>query len=459
MDSNYFGITDTGRVRDNNEDTFIAEQIPGTDFIIACAIDGVGGYTGGEVAAAIARKAIVQKLSKPVGDLAILMRAAIAEANDQILLEKQQNKDLEDMACVLTLALADLATNQFYYAHVGDTRLYLLRDQSLIKISKDQSFVGFMEDTGRLTEEQAMRHPKRNEINKALGFIPHIGLQEDYIETGHSPFLPGDLLLLCSDGLSDMVNRHDMTEILVSDSDLYHKAQQLINEANANGGLDNITAVLVKHSKEPLKHEATKPLPQPKIKHNIKAVEKQIVLPADKPTASPVHGNKVIATVPTGKSGNSSARIIALVLIVLLAIGFYFYIRSRDQSDLTVTDPATVIEHRSLEQVKLQDTLDKLQGNILILSDSIFKSPIVINEPLRISRDSLYIRAESKIILQSDSSYSGEPFAIALTNKSILIENIDFQRFKNVNSLQQKGVLLKNVKILNADSAALPTKR
>lgn len=188
MDRNYFGITDTGKIRSNNEDTFIAEKIAGTDFVLACVIDGVGGYTGGEVAAAIARDTILKLIDNPTGDLSRLMRTAITEANNQIITAKQQNNEHEDMACVLTMALADLKNNQFHYAHVGDTRLYLLRDSSLIKISKDQSFVGFMEDSGRLTEEQAMQHPKRNEINKALGFPGNIVLQEDYIETGNSPF-------------------------------------------------------------------------------------------------------------------------------------------------------------------------------------------------------------------------------------------------------------------------------
>ena len=120
------------------------------------------------------------------------------------------------MACVLTLVLADVEENKFYYAHVGDTRLYLLRDNSLVKVSNDHSFVGFLEDNGRLTEEAAMRHPKRNEINKALGFDEEQLLQPDYIETAESPFLPSDILLLCSDGLSDMINQKTITSILTS---------------------------------------------------------------------------------------------------------------------------------------------------------------------------------------------------------------------------------------------------
>ena len=104
------------------------------------------------------------------------------------------------MACVLTLAVVDIEKNKFYYAHVGDTRLYLFRDNTLVKVSKDHSFVGFLEESGRLTEEAAMQHPKRNEINKALGLGVKFSASDDYIETGESPFLPGDLLLLCSDG-------------------------------------------------------------------------------------------------------------------------------------------------------------------------------------------------------------------------------------------------------------------
>jgi serine/threonine protein phosphatase PrpC len=109
------------------------------------------------------------------------------------------------------MALVDIANNKFYYTHVGDTRLYLFRD-SLVKVSRDHSFVGFLEDNGKLSEEAAMRHPKRNEINKALGFDAQIA-SKDYIETGESPFLPGDMLLLCSDGLTDMVNNSAITSI------------------------------------------------------------------------------------------------------------------------------------------------------------------------------------------------------------------------------------------------------
>lgn len=192
MATNYFGLTDTGKMRDNNEDTFIAQTIMDNRLVMACVIDGVGGYAGGEVAAELARQAILSYFSVPSGDINTMMKEAFVVANEKITTEKGRNTQYESMACVATLAVVDLPGNRFYYAHVGDTRLYLLRDQSLVKVSKDHSFVGFLEDSGRLTEEQAMTHPKRNEINKALGFGEGIGLHTDYIETGESPFLPGD---------------------------------------------------------------------------------------------------------------------------------------------------------------------------------------------------------------------------------------------------------------------------
>ena len=249
MAENVIGLTDTGRVRKNNEDTFIAERVQHDTFILACVIDGVGGYAHGEVAAAIARQSIIDYFTGTDGESTSRLRTALLLANERIFAEKQLNPAYSRMACVVTLALVDPENNQFLYAHIGDTRLYLLRDESLIKITKDHSFVGFLEDTGRLSELAAMNHPKRNEIDKALGFSQHIEKPEDYIETGQSPFLPGDLLLLCSDGLTDMVPGKEITAIVTSSGLLAERGKALIAAANEKGGQDNITVVLVYHDK------------------------------------------------------------------------------------------------------------------------------------------------------------------------------------------------------------------
>jgi serine/threonine protein phosphatase PrpC len=458
MDSNYFGITDTGKLRSNNEDTFIAQKIEGTNFILACVIDGVGGYAGGEVAAAIARKTIIRLMDRPEGDLSLLMQAAFAEANDQILAAKQLNKEHEDMACVITMALADLKSNQFYYAHVGDTRLYLLRDGSLIKISKDQSFVGFMEDSGRLTEEQAMQHPKRNEINKALGFAGNIGVQEDYIETGHSPFLPGDIVLLCSDGLSDMVNKQNITELLLKETGLQQKGTELINAANANGGKDNITVVLVKNNNATFVHEATKPVARPK-KKKTPLIVSDVIEAAAVPAQEQNIQERVtaITTQPVKKSGKGiSPGLLVLIFLVLAAIVYFFW-KQQYSTDLQDKHqlPDSVILDKHAQALKLQDTLDKLKGNILILNDSVFTSPILITEPIRINRDSLYLKAAGNMVIKSDTGYKGQPFLITPVNKSVLLENFTLENFDDLNSLKRKGILLKNVQFIRTDQSAV----
>ncbi|MBP8067436.1 MAG: serine/threonine-protein phosphatase, partial [Pedobacter sp.] len=259
MAKHFFGLTDTGKTRDNNEDSFVLQPITNEQFIVAAVIDGVGGYNGGEVAAAIAQEEISKQFKDRPTDPIATMIIAFRKTNKEIVAKKQTEKELSEMACVATMVLADIENNLFYYAHVGDTRLYLFRDGSLVKISKDQSFVGFLEDSGRIDEAAAMQHPKRNELNKAIGFSDQIEHDESYIETGQSPFLPGDLLLLCSDGLSDMVNKQDMTLLLTQGDTLAKKASNLVALANENGGRDNITVVLVQNDKVPQQVEATRP--------------------------------------------------------------------------------------------------------------------------------------------------------------------------------------------------------
>ncbi|WP_222537840.1 PP2C family protein-serine/threonine phosphatase [Pedobacter polysacchareus] len=469
MDNNYFGITDVGKVRGNNEDTFVAKKITGNELVLACVIDGVGGYAGGEVAAAIAKETIKAQLDQPTGDILQLMRKAITEANDRILSAKQQEKAHEDMACVLTIAIADLSNNLFYYAHVGDTRLYLLRDNSLIKISKDQSFVGFMEDSGRLTEEQAMLHPKRNEINKALGFPGSInGLEED-IETGQSPFLPGDLILLCSDGLSDMVNKKSITSILLKDVNLEQKGKALIDLANANGGRDNITVVLVKNDKATFVHEATKPKSEARKKKTVTAVlDSEKTNPAQQiPVQTNLESTVSEKTIPENRENLTQApdkrqgsklnpALLILGFVVIAAIAYFFWDQQHPETKPALLPDSTVVEPS--QAFKLQDTLNKLKGNILILDTTLFKSPILITEPIKITRDSLYLKAERNLVIKSDTGYKGPAFLISPSNKSILLENFTLENVIDNSALQKKGVLLKNVNFIRTDIPAVKPK-
>jgi PPM family protein phosphatase len=255
----YYGITDKGKRREKNEDTFFVREIMSRQLLVACVIDGVGGYTGGDVAAGIACSVLMKHLEKLSENVIDSLLQAMVAANTKINQQKKIGNKNEHMACVLTCAVIDIKNNKCWYAHIGDTRIYLLRDRSLIKISKDHSAVGFLEESGRLSEEEAMRHPRRNEINKALGFEEDITAADDFIETGESAFLSGDVLLLCSDGLTDMISSGKIVSVLTADKKLAAKAKALIDAANDAGGNDNITAVLVENNKQP----QPKPAPVP----------------------------------------------------------------------------------------------------------------------------------------------------------------------------------------------------
>lgn len=435
--TNFFGITDTGKVRTNNEDTFIAKRVLNNQFIAACVIDGVGGYEGGEVAAKLAHDAIIDTLkSSPSDDIIALLLKAFEAANERIFKERQAKKDNEKMACVLTLALADVANNKFYYAHVGDTRLYLYRD-SLVKVSRNQSFVGFLEDSGRLTEEAAMRHPKRNEINKALGFDAQI-VSKDYIETGESPFLPGDLLLLCSDGLTDMINNHAITTILVSNNSLEEKAKALINAANDAGGKDNITAVLVWNDKSPMKHEATKPLTAAKVEPvantELKKTSPSVTVKVDK------------------KSGSSVPALIFLCILlgaatVWLAYKTFWAKDAKPESQPSNQQVAVSKNPRNAVEQLLLDSLNA-SASIVYLADSTGPKQIVISDSIIIQTDSVHIVGNGST-LKSDSLFKGPAFLISSSCNYVSLDSITFENF-DVGLLLEKEVLhLKNVRFIN----------
>jgi serine/threonine protein phosphatase PrpC len=436
MANNFFGITDIGKQRDNNEDTFIAQKADDGNFIIACVIDGVGGYVGGEVAADIARDSILQQLSYIAGDIVPLLVNTITIANQRIYNKKLEDKHLENMACVLTLAVIDIQNNQFYYAHVGDTRLYLLRDNSLIKISKDHSFVGFLEDSGRLSEEAAMDHPKRNEINKALGFNPQIAHDPDFVETGQSPFLPGDTLLVCSDGLTDMVDKNLIKAILTGSGSIQDKGEKLIDAANSKGGKDNVTVVLVQNDKAPRKYSATRPAAT-----TAKAPDEII-----DPLAQPKLPEGPL-TVPVKQKSNRGTMVVLFILLALALTGFLWQFWLNYQLTQTPVKVVAVppVKVKNAEQIRLQDTINKLKGHTLILSDADFKQPIILSDTLHIGQDSLYIKAKGNIIFKRDSAYAGPGISLAANSKYIVLDSVSFEGFKVAIATRNDALVLKHV--------------
>lgn len=441
MAKNFFGITDTGMLRSNNEDTFIAEPVLNNGFIAACVIDGVGGYSGGEVAAKLAHDAILNYLREPVNDIITRMKEAVAAANESIYKEKQQSKQNDQMACVLTMALADVANNKFYYAHVGDTRLYLLRDSSLVKVTRDHSFVGFLEDNGRLSEAAAMKHPKRNEINKALGFDPNLN-QTDYIETGDSPFLPGDVLLLCSDGLTDMIGSSTITAILNSDKNLAAKGRALIQAANDAGGKDNITAVLVHNNKPPLKQKATKPV--------VAAVKKKSDNASDEEILKAETNTKPLIIEKVNR--RSSKAVPVLLFLCLLFLGAFLWMLYKDffqGKGQKVYAPMNIINTKRNEQEqKLLDSINNPASNEVFVLNMAGGKPVVITDTITIQKDTLHIIGNGVTLLR-DTAYSGPALVLSSNCKYVLLDSVTIENFDVGVIVQNKALHLKNVQFKN----------
>lgn len=442
MGDQFYGITDTGKERKNNEDTFIAQQSANGRFVVACVIDGVGGYSGGEVAAALAREAILQRLEKPAGEVIPILIDCFNLANQKITADKRKVKQHGNMACVATLALVDIESNQFHYVHIGDTRLYLLRDNSLVKISQDQSFVGFLEDSGRLTEEAAMTHPKRNEINKALGFERTAIRDDEYFETGQSPFLPGDMLLVCSDGLTDMVGKAELTRILSQEGSLENKCGQLVAAANEHGGKDNITAVLVQNRKEATKYEATKPASNQKRSNPVAA-----------PTAgsAPTRG-AIMWEQPKPAKGKNLA-IAMLSLLLALAVGIVVWQHFNDHKPVVTAAAkpvaAAVAKPLDPQQTKLLNMINHLKGNLLVLTDSVFKLPVTISSAIEVKRDTLFIKTKGRIEFKGDSGYNGAAFNISPQCKLLMLDSLVITNFKTGITGNNNALLLKNLRFTN----------
>jgi serine/threonine protein phosphatase PrpC len=245
----FFGNTDLGCVRKNNEDTFAVQRIWDEDHILAVVVDGVGGYEGGEVAAAIARDSIVAYLEKyPDGERLDMLKHAVISANNNIFSERKLSDRLGSMSCVLTAVLVEVAERRVNMAHVGDTRLYQYAYGKLHKLSHDQSVVGYLEDNGLISEEEAMLHPQRNIISRDVGSSHLNGSDSEYVETASFPLAPVSSLMLCSDGLTDLVNSARLGEVLSMDMPSEEKVATLIDDAKSLGGKDNVTVVVLDFS-------------------------------------------------------------------------------------------------------------------------------------------------------------------------------------------------------------------
>ena len=233
------GASDAGRQRDTNEDRFYVDAAQGLFLVV----DGVGGEAAGEVAATIAVETILDRLARQDGPAETRIREAITLANQQILHSAQADAGHKGMACVLTLAV--LEGRRLTIGHVGDSRLYKLTPQGIAKLTHDHSPVGEREDARELTETQAMQHARRNEVYRDVGSEWREPDAANFIEIVFTDLAEDSAILLCSDGLSDMVTSLEINRLVrlhAGDPDAAVRA--LIAAANDAGGKDNITVIL-----------------------------------------------------------------------------------------------------------------------------------------------------------------------------------------------------------------------
>lgn len=232
-------LTNIGLVRKANEDKFFTDKERGL-FIVA---DGMGGHEAGELASTMAIKTLddfltseIIALSKGNG-----LCQAIQIANELIYKESQQNNYYSGMGTTITAAL--FVDDLLIVGHIGDSRAYLIRDNTIRRLTNDHSLVGELLRKGELTESEAYRHPHRNILTRALGTE-----KEVEIDIHEYKIKSGDLILLCTDGLYNLVRDNEiLAEVLKNGSDLKRTVNRLVQTALERGGVDNITIVLVSY--------------------------------------------------------------------------------------------------------------------------------------------------------------------------------------------------------------------
>jgi serine/threonine protein phosphatase PrpC len=221
--------THAGRIRRTNEDTYHANAS------LLVVADGMGGHAAGEVASGLAVATLTEQSNWD--NPAETLRSGLIDANKRILQRSLSNPAYAGMGTTITAA--HVSGRYLYYAHVGDSRLYLFRSGVLSRVTRDHSVVGELLRIGGLTESEARVHPQRNVLTRALGMESDIEIDGGKVEV-----FAGDRLLLCTDGLHDVVRNEDIARVLAEVPDPRLAVAQLIHLANTLGGHDNITAVL-----------------------------------------------------------------------------------------------------------------------------------------------------------------------------------------------------------------------
>lgn len=237
-----FAKTDVGKVREMNQDYYYISN-ESDELKIFILADGMGGYKGGEIAselATISAKSYIEsnfnQIEHTKEEIMKLVKSAAEYANMIVYEKSRENKELEGMGT--TLEIVVVYENRAYIGHVGDSRIYRIRDKFMRRLTNDHSYVQKLVKDGKITKEEAEQHPKKNMLMKALGCTAF--LEPDVAVKG---FQKNDILVMCSDGLTNMVSDEEIYKVVKDD--IYVSARDLIDKANENGGVDNITVIIL----------------------------------------------------------------------------------------------------------------------------------------------------------------------------------------------------------------------
>lgn len=243
----YFGRTDIGRERNTNEDAFLILEFP--PFYFFGVADGMGGHAAGEVASSLAfltmrsflqdnRKGL-QGMEPSEENFATFISNMISEANYRIWQDSQTNPEQHGMGTTITLMV--LHANKYYIGHVGDSRAYRVQGEEILQLTKDHSLVEEMVENGSLGKAEAINHPQRNVLTRALGTNSEVKM--DFY---NGRFQEGDFFILCTDGLTSFVTEEEIVHVCQTGAGAKKIADTLVSMANKKGGLDNITVVVIK---------------------------------------------------------------------------------------------------------------------------------------------------------------------------------------------------------------------
>lgn len=228
-------MTNVGLVRKENEDNYLVSIDRGL-FVVA---DGMGGHAGGQLASSLAVSAIAEEIklinSENIGTQ---LSKALLKANEIILYEGKQSQQYAGMGTTVTAAL--ISGYDLYVAHIGDSRAYLFRADKLEQLTQDHSLVNELFQKGSITLAEKQNHPQRNILTRAVGAQENLRIDEVVYE-----LVPGDLLLLCTDGLHGHLDEQDIEKVLSENISLQDKLRLMLEMALDRGGTDNITALLV----------------------------------------------------------------------------------------------------------------------------------------------------------------------------------------------------------------------